>query len=272
MNLPPNDKKQSVKIDYFCTHNQLTREMKKFTLLLAAVLCVATAAAKKPALPEIVQNHKERSTFTALDNKKNKAVALFNGKNFDGFYTFHRTYGRDNDQEKSMNVADGLIHLDGPDFGYFCTNGSYRNYYLRVVFRWGEAKYAPRLEAPRDSGILYHFAQGTEDKVWPTSVECQIQENDCGDYFFVSGTSGDSPNRPAGEDRRKRVIRTANFENPGQQWNTVEVICLDDRSEHYVNGHLVNQATNLSVTEGRILFQLEGAEVFYQTIELLQLK
>ncbi|MDR3266864.1 MAG: DUF1080 domain-containing protein, partial [Tannerella sp.] len=59
---------------------------------------------------------------------------------------------------------------------------------------------------------------------------------------------------------------------PGQEWNTIEVICIDDKSEHYVNGHLVNQAENLSVTEGKILLQLEYAEVFYKTVELLPLK
>jgi hypothetical protein len=39
-----------------------------------------------------------------------------------------------------------------------------------------------------------------------------------------------------------------------------------------VNGRLVNQASNLSVSEGKILFQLEGAEIYYKTIELIPLK
>ena len=244
--------------------------MKKLASLLlpAALLCASVGCAPKLDLPETVANHAELKTFTALKSNKGVPVALFNGSDLNGFYSFQRTYGKNDDQEKAINVQDGIIHLDGADFGYICTEGSYKNYYLKVVFRWGENKYEPRLEAPRDSGILYHFTEGLEDKVWPASVECQIQENDCGDYFFVGGTSGVSPNETVG----RRVIRTDNFENPGQEWNTIEVICLDDRSEHYVNGHLVNQASELSATEGRILFQLEGAEIFYKSIELLQLK
>jgi hypothetical protein len=52
----------------------------------------------------------------------------------------------------------------------------------------------------------------------------------------------------------------------------IEIICVDDKSEHYVNGHLVNEAYSLSNTEGKILLQLEGAEVYYKTVELISLK
>jgi hypothetical protein len=241
-------------------------------LLLPAVLLTALAlsSAKKAALPDVVANHPERGSFTALKGDKYKPVALFNGRDMDGWYTFHRNHGKEEGRGKFISIEDGIIRLQGEEFGYFCTGESYKNYYLRVVFRWGEEKYAPRMTERRDSGILYHFAG--EDKIWPRSVECQIMEEDCGDYFFVSGTTGVSPNRPAGADLKSRVVRTANYENPGQEWNTIEVICLDDSSWHYTNGHLVNRASELSVSEGKILFQLEGAEIYYKSIELLPLK
>jgi hypothetical protein len=37
----------------------------------------------------------------------------------------------------------------------------------------------------RDSGILYYSDEHENDKVWPTSIECQIQEGDCGDFWCV---------------------------------------------------------------------------------------
>jgi len=240
-------------------------------LLTAAAGCTALkrlfGAGEK--LPEIIANHPDREQFTALNGKKLQWQQLFNGKDLSGWYTFTK-YGRNNDVEHEFTVEDGALHFVGAPMGYLCTNASYKNYYLRVVFRWGDKRYPPRENVRRDSGILYHFKSDAQDVVWPTSIECQIQEDDCGDYFFVR-TDGKSPNKVV-EGSYKRYIRTANYEKPIPEWNTIEVICLDNKSEHYVNGHLVNHATDLSVSEGKILLQLECAEVFYREVALLPLK
>jgi hypothetical protein len=235
-------------------------------MLFLGIFASANICAKKIPVPKILEEHRDRSLFTKLKNKV-EITPLFNGKNLDGWYIFSK-YGVNNDAEKAFKVENGLIHLTGESMGYICTEDSYRNYYLRVVFRWGEKKYPPRQDHRRDSGILYHFSATEKDQIWPKSVECQIQEEDCGDYWLVEGVTADSPNRRIDN----RIVRTAYFENPGQEWNTIEVICIDNKSEHYVNGHLVNQAENLSASEGKILLQLECAEIFYKTIELLPLK
>jgi hypothetical protein len=240
----------------------------KYIVLTMCVCLFATANidAKKIPLPEILKDHKDKARFTKLKDKV-KVIPLFNGENLDGWYIYSK-YGINNDIEKAFNVENGLIHLAGESLGYICTDKSYKNYYLRVVFRWGERRYPPRQNAKRDSGILYHFPVTAKDEIWPESVECQIQEDDCGDYWLVGGVTADSPNQKI----QNRIVRTDNFENPGQEWNTVEVICIDNKSEHYVNGHLVNHAENLSIVEGKILLQLEYAEIFYKTVELLPLK
>jgi hypothetical protein len=235
-------------------------------MLFLGIFAHTNIYAKKVSVPEILKEHKDRVLFTKLKNKV-KITPLFNGKNLDGWYIFSK-YGVDNNAEKAFNVENGLIHLAGKSMGYICTKDSYKNYYLRVIFRWGEKKYPPRQNQRRDSGILYHFPVTEKDGVWPKSVECQIQEEDCGDYWLVGGATADSPNQRIDT----RIVRTANFENPGQEWNTIEVICIDNKSEHYVNGHLVNHAENLSISEGKILLQLECAEIFYKTVELLPLK
>ena len=240
-------------------------------LAALALLCAASPSKNSGSIPEAVQNHPERGTFTALD-KNSKPTPLYNGRDLEGWYTFHHTYGKNDDRENSIKSENGMLHFCGQDMGYLCTEKSFGNYYFKAVFRWGEKKFPPRLDRARDSGILYHLQDTIPDKVWPPSIECQIQENDCGDYWCVGGTNADSPNETIIMGKQKRIVRTANYENPGQEWNTIEVICLDDRSWHYVNGHLVNQATNLSFSEGRILLQLEAAEIFYKTVEILPLK
>ena len=94
------------------------------------------------------------------------------------------------------------------------------------------------------------------------------QEQDCGDFWCV-GTTVESPNPWKTEGNMKHITRTANFENPTGEWNTLEIICNGDQIEHYVNGHLVNSATQASVSSGKILLQSEGAEVTYGTVELI---
>jgi hypothetical protein len=200
----------------------------------------------------------------------NVPTPLFNRKDLSGWYTFTTKYGRNNDVENQFKVEEGVLHFDGEPMGYLCTTESYSDYYLKIVFRWGEKKYPPRQDSKRDSGVLYHFDDSKNDEVWPVSVECQIQEGDCGDYFLVF-TTGKSPNHTEpGE--ITRIVRTDNFEKPNSEWNTIEIICYDNKSEHYVNGHLVNQAYDLNVKRGKILLQLEGAEIFYKTVELAELK
>ncbi|MDR2621498.1 MAG: DUF1080 domain-containing protein [Dysgonamonadaceae bacterium] len=243
--------------------------------LLVAILSgigFSSCSQNKQEIPAILKEHKDKALFTKLNEGKAQIISLFNGKDLSGWYTYTPKYGKNNDEEKSFQVEDGVLHFDGEPMGYIGTNDSYKDYYLRVVFRWGEKKYPPRLNSPRDSGVLYHFPEDAEDRTWPVSIECQVQENDCGDYWCVGGTSVQSPNPGQMEGRQMRIPRTANYENPNPEWNTIELICYDDKSEHYVNGHLVNEAYDLSVREGKILLQLEGAEVFYKTVELLPLK
>ncbi|MDR3245345.1 MAG: DUF1080 domain-containing protein [Prevotellaceae bacterium] len=239
-------------------------------ILFVSLFATTNIYAKKSSVPEILKEHKDRALFTKVKNKV-KFTPLFNGKNFDGWYIYTK-HGVNNDVEKAFNVENGLIRLAGESMGYVCTTDTYKNYYLRVVFRWGEKKYPPRQNQRRDSGIMYHFPNGEKNVLWPKSIECQIQEEDCGDYWCVNGATADSPNQSKMEGTMNHIIRTDNFENPGQEWNTIEIICIDNKSEHYVNGHLVNHAYNLSVSEGKILLQLEGAEIFYKTVELLPLK
>ncbi|MDR1332259.1 MAG: DUF1080 domain-containing protein [Tannerella sp.] len=221
-------------------------------------------------IPEILQNHSEKELFTKLTGGNVEWISLFNGKDLSGWYTYTAKYGRNNDAENQFLIEDGMLHFDGEPMGYICTTDSYRDYYLKVVFRWGEKKYPPRENDPRDSGVQYHFPDTARNALWPLSIECQIQEGDCGDYWLIGGSTADSPNK--NENSSNRFIRTANFENPTPEWNTIEVICYDDKSEHYVNGHLVNQAFNLSLSEGKILLQSEAAEMFYKTVDLLPLR
>ncbi|MBK8475721.1 MAG: DUF1080 domain-containing protein [Opitutaceae bacterium] len=132
----------------------------------------------------------------------------------------------------------------------------------------GGKRYPPREQWRRDSGILYLLPAAEPDNVWPKSLECQVQEEDCGDIWCVAGASLESPTTSKQEWGMKHIIRSENCERPRGEWNTLEIVCRDGEIEHWVNGQLVNTGSASTVRVGRILLQSEGAEVFYRDLVL----
>jgi hypothetical protein len=55
------------------------------------------------------------------------------------------------------------------------------------------------------------------------------------------------------------------------RWTRIEAVVDGDTITNYVNGKLVNKGTRSSLTHGKILFQSEGAEIFFRKIELTPL-
>jgi hypothetical protein len=235
---------------------------------------------------------------------------LFNGKDLTNFYTYlvapkkgEKPYGKNNDPQKVFTVVDSAIRVSGEVWGCFTTEKEYENYHLIVGFKWGEKTGPQREKAARDSGILLHCVG--EDGVagpWMEGIECQMIEGGTGDLLFVKGKGQPKATvtvkqigkqwyyDPKGEPREFAGGR-ANWwgRDPGWkdikgfrgkqdvekalgEWNTLECICAGDTITNILNGVIVNRCTKSSHAKGKILFQSEGAEVFFRRIELLPLK
>jgi hypothetical protein len=143
---------------------------------------------------------------------------------------------------------------------------------------------------------------------WMLSQECQIIEGGTGDFILVNGhddqgrpvtpklTVRSSKDRdgepifdPNGEEREYSGGRINWFgrdpdwedrlgfrgkqdvESPDGKWTRIEVECVGDRITNIVNGVKVNEGTRSSLTRGKILFQSEGAEIYFRRIELTPL-
>lgn len=216
------------------------------------------------------------------------AIILFNHSDLSQFEIFIRGRGLNSDPEHVFKVEDGLIHISGREMGYLITRQPFHRFYLRADFKWGEGTFGERAGQARDSGILYNI-QG-EQKVWPRSIEFQIKEGETGDFWLtdggaITGSDGKRVTGPPGsalnighigKGPQQNVVGFRNsageYERPHGQWNTLELVVDDKIVRQYVNGKLAIVGTDPSPTEGKILFQSEGAEVFFRDIRLFPLE
>jgi hypothetical protein len=198
-----------------------------------------------------------------------KVQQLFNGKDLTGWYSFLKNRGKNNDSLGVFSVKDGLLHITGQEFGYIVTDKKFGDFHLIVEFKWGEKKYPPRENRVRDNGILYYVVDS--DKVWPRSIECQIQEGDCGDFWLIDSVTivmDGARTQPA---KNARIIKKKDNEKPTGEWNRLEIIAQKGKCTHIMNGEVVNEGTDASLRSGRILIQSEGAEIYYRKIEIKEL-
>jgi hypothetical protein len=239
-------------------------------------------------------------------------TTLFNGKDFDGWDTWlgkpykgDEIVGLNKDPKKVYTIVevDGkpAIRISGEIFGALTSKQEFANYHLKLQFKWGEKKWPPREKDVRDSGLLYHCVgpHGAAGTFWMRSLECQIQEHDCGDYWSVAGAivdvegyqkdgkgsvtykKGGEKFTVPGKGTGARIIKSPDNENPTGEWNAIELLTVGQTSVHIVNGKVVMVLTGarqvvdgkeVPLTKGKIQIQSEGAEVFYRNIAIQEIK
>jgi hypothetical protein len=171
-----------------------------------------------------------------------ETIELFNGKDFTGWAFCLR--GK-NDPGDTFAVKDGVITCSGRPAGYMRTEKAYKNYKLTVEWRFLK---------PGNSGVLVHMSP--PDRVWPKSVECQGMYRNQGDFWVIGGTDFKEHKGVKG----RRVPKKGDHnEKAIGEWNVYEIVCAGDSIKPYVNGKLMNTATECTVTEGMICIQSEGA-------------
>jgi hypothetical protein len=187
---------------------------------------------------------------------KEKTV-LFNGKDFTGWKRFLPDASKNVDD--TWSVGDGVLRCTGDPAGYMRTETAYADYHLHVEWRWPGQ--------PGNNGVLVHNSGA--DKVWPRSLECQLQSGSAGDFWVIDGveTAEHAQGGPRVSGRRTRKLHDSSEKPPGQ-WNAYDIICKDDWVVVFVNGVLQNVATGCSEKGGRICLQSEGAAIEYRNIVL----
>jgi hypothetical protein len=256
-------------------------------------------------------------TFVAVSSDRgladhhedNEWIHLFNHEDLTGWDTWLRArepggepIGLNNDPYDVYSVVEhegeNVIRISGEVYGAITTQEEYENYWLRVEFKWGEKKWPPRLDEAMDSGILYHCVgpHGAGSGAWMRSLESNVCEGECGDFWSVDGvivdtrgTLGPSEDEwpyvyydPEGEWHtanrdRSWIIAKDDYDKPTGEWNVMEVLTVGQTSVHLVNGQVamvlfnsrhVVDGEEVPLTKGKIQIQSEAAEVFYREIAL----
>jgi hypothetical protein len=188
-------------------------------------------------------------------------MELFNGKDFSGWTFCLRTNA---EPAKTFSVSNGLMHCTGQPFGYTRTEKNFRDYKLTVEWRF--VKVAPKAD---NSGVFIHVQP--PDNVWPKCIECQGQFQRQGDLILMEGATSKGHDTQATRGARSTAERN---EKPAGEWNTYQVEASGDNLKVFVNGRLMNEATECNLRSGAIAIQSEGGEweVRKVTIEPLAAK
>jgi hypothetical protein len=233
---------------------------------------------------------------------------LFNGRDLTGWYTIIAHGSKNDDTNRLIQVDDGMIHVyetaeDGSrqPFGYVITEKEYSDYDLHFQYKWGTKKFKPRNgpKSRRDAGCLVNVVG--PDGVWPTSVECQVMEDDTGDIFtvhsriattvdpattnvvttvrtnatthavqtnfavepvFMEASAGGVPFVQGDPGPSKRIRHGAKYDTR-DAWNDVEVVVRGNTATFIVNGRVNNRLTDLEqMVDGKWVPLTKGKILF----------
>ncbi len=182
-------------------------------------------------------------------------VALFDGKSLAGWVQYLPDGA---DPAKTWSVKDGVIRCTGTPAGYLRTEKTFKNYFLVVEWRWPEKA--------GNSGVLIHMQRG--DKVWPYSVEAQLESGNAGDFWLIEGATLEVDDTRRNPSAKINVKHLAGVEKPLGEWNRYEITSIDGNVILVVNGELVNFGRRAVPNEGHVLLQSEGTPIEFKTIEI----
>ena len=198
----------------------------------------------------------------AADPDKDGFVPLFNGKDLSGWTFFLDKSGPN--ASGTMRMEDvwkadgGKIHCSGVPNGYIKTTADYKDFTLRLEWRWPDK--------PGNSGVLLRVVG--PDKIWPRSVEAQLMSGDAGDFWLMDGATLDTDPARADPKAANHRLKVKAAEKPAGEWNLYEITVHGGWVLLKINGVVVNEGTGADEVPGKIALQSEGAPIEFRNIRL----
>jgi hypothetical protein len=229
-------------------------------LSLLVSLCVVGAcllgaqAADKPA---------DKKADEAAGKASPAAETKLLDKGLDGFRYYLADHGAG--MEDVWSLRDGILTCKGEPMGYLYTKKAYKNVRVRVEYRW------PPGVKPTNSGVFLRI--NGNPRPLPRCVEAQLQAGNAGDFYGFQGMklSGDAARLKSVKGHElggdlTGVKKIEANEKPAGEWNTYEIRAEGPRLKVWLNGKLVNEATDVEEVAGPIALQSEGGEVQFRNL------
>lgn len=164
------------------------------------------------------------------------------------------------------SLRDGVLSCRGTPRGYLFTRDDYQDFVLTLEWRW------PPDAKPGSGGVLIRMTGA--HKIWPKSLEAQINAGQAGDFWGLTGYALEGP-----AERTKTlehaqlgkligVQKQADAEKPAGEWNLYEIVADGGTVTLKINGQVVNQATRCDVVPGKICLTAEGDPIEFRNVRL----
>jgi len=222
-------------------------------------------------------NHIYRSLIIILflfsqNNNAQKHIALFNQKDLKGWYAFGEEAGKHNNAADLFSAENNMIRMYGPKAGYLMSEQSFRNFELTVEYRWNTDANFVKKNNSKNSGVMYLVPAETPDVLWPKGIQFQIKEGATGDFVFLQEVTLNINGKKTEAGKSVVSKRFSDAEKPIGEWNKIVVISKNGKITQKLNGKLVNQGIESTVTEGRILLQYEGFPIDFRKVNIKKTK
>lgn len=170
--------------------------------------------------------------------------------------------------EDVWTITPESIVCKGAPRGYLRTEQDFTDFVLQFDWRWPQ-------DRPGKGGVLLRMTGS--DKIWPKSLEAQINAGDAGDFWGLGGF------RLAGPAERMKTLESPQLgtlvnlkkTEPGEraagQWNHYEVIARGGQVTLKVNGKEVNKTSSCDVVPGKICLTAEGTEIHFRNVKIRDL-
>ncbi|MGH7131439.1 MAG: 3-keto-disaccharide hydrolase [Phycisphaerales bacterium] len=187
---------------------------------------------------------------------------LFNGKDLTGWMpVVPDLIAKQQDPAQVWEVKDGILICKGNPVGYIRTTDKYTNFVLKLQWRFN-----PVTKRAGNSGVLLRMVG--DEKVWPKSVEAQLQSGSAGDFWNIDNVKMKTD---AARTNGRNTKKTHGAERPVGEWNEYEIIVNKGDVILKVNGEELNRATDVEEVPGYICLQSEGAEIQFRDIRIVPL-
>jgi putative heme-binding domain-containing protein len=181
---------------------------------------------------------------------------LWNGRDLAG-WTFHLSEPKAR-PEDVWSIADGVLRCSGNPVGYLRTEDDFEDFVLELDWRFDPAK------GPGNSGVLLRM--NGADKVWPKSIEAQLQHKNAGDIWNI-----DEFPMQAERERtqgRRTEKQAPSSEHPLGEWNHYRITLDGGELVLEVNGVVQNRASWCERRPGKICLQSEGAYIEFRNVKI----